>query len=144
MAESRTVETLRNKAAEIASAITAYEERIAQARVDLAHVNATIALLVAGNEGAATRAYVNIQSLFKRGELIAMAKATLADGPANTRELCSAILKAKGLDPNDRVLGKAIGHRLIHALRLHRRTGKLVGMGRSKAAIIWRLPETLV
>ena len=78
MAESRTIETLERKRDEIARSIVAYEERIAQAQADLAHVNATIAILAAGNEGEATRPYVNIQGLFKRGEMVAMVKETLA------------------------------------------------------------------
>jgi len=82
--------------------------------------------------------------LFKRGEMVGIAKAALASGPQNTRQLSAAVLKAKGLDPGDRVLAKAIGHRLIHALRIQARNGKLVAVGRQKAARLWRLPETLV
>jgi hypothetical protein len=44
--------------------------------------------------------------------MVAIAKAALANGPQNKRELSAAVLKAKGLDPGDRVLAKAIGHRL--------------------------------
>lgn len=32
-----------------------------------------------------------------------------------------------------------ISYRLIHALRIHARIGKIVGMGREKAARVWRL-----
>lgn len=144
MAESRTIETLENTRDEIARSIAAYEAKIAQAQADLAHVNATIAILAAGNEGEATRPYVNIAGLFKRGEMTAIAKAALANGPQNTRQLAGVVLKAKGLDPNDKVLAGAIGKRLIHALRLQARSGKLVAIGRHKAAKIWRLPGTLL
>ena len=144
MAESRTIETLEKKRGEILRAIAGYEEKIAQAQADLAHLNATIEQFAAGNDGDATRAYVNIHGLFKRGEMVAIAKAALANGPQNTRQLASAILKAKGLDPGDRVLAKAISHRLIHALRIQARNGKVNGIGRFKAAKVWRLAETLV
>jgi hypothetical protein len=144
MAESRTIETLEKKRDEILRAIAGYEEKIAQAQADLAHLNATIAIFGASYEGTATRPYVNLAGLFKRGEMVAIAKAALADGPQNTRQLAGAVLKAKGLDPGDRVLAKAISHRLIHGLRIQARGGKIVGVGRHKAARIWRLPERLV
>ena len=144
MAESRTVETLENKRDEILRAIAGYEEKIAQAQADLAHVNATISIFGSSYEGDATRPYVNLSGMFKRGEMVGIAKAALANGPQNTRQLSAAVLKAKGLDPNDKVLGKAISHRLIHALRLQARNGKLIGIGRQKAAKVWRLPESLV
>jgi hypothetical protein len=144
MAESRTIETLEKKRAEILRVIAGYEERIAQAQADLAHLNATITLFASDNEGEATRAYVDISGMFKRGELAKIAVAALASGPQNTRQLASAVLKAKGLDPGDKVLAKAIGKRLIHALRLHSRGGRLVGVGRDRAAKVWRLPDSLV
>jgi hypothetical protein len=132
------------KRGEILRAIAGYEERIAQAQGDLAHLNATITLFASDNDGEATRPYVNLAGLFKRGEMVAIAKTALANGPQNTRQLSAAVLQAKGFDPGDRVLAKAIGHRLIHALRLQARGGKLVAVGRHKAAHLWRLPDTLV
>jgi hypothetical protein len=44
MAESTTIATLRHKRDEIASSIVAYEKRLAQARADLAHINAAITI----------------------------------------------------------------------------------------------------
>jgi hypothetical protein len=82
---------------------------------------------------------VNIDGLFKRGEMVGIAKATLASGPQNTRQLSAAVLKAKGLDPADKVLAKAIPHRLIHACGFRRATARLRAWGRQKAAKIWRL-----
>lgn len=144
MAESRTIETLEKKRAQILRSITSYEEKIAQAQADLAHLNATITLFASDNDGEATRPYVNLSGLFKRGELIAIAKAALGSGPQNTRQLSGAVLKAKGLDPGDKVLAQGIAKRLIHSLRIEKRRGRLVGIGRQKAAMVWRLPGTLV
>lgn len=144
MAESRTIETLEKKRDEILRAIAGYEEKIAQAQADLAHINATISIFGTSYEGDAQRPYVNLAGLFKRGEMVAIAKSALADGPQNTRQLSVAVLKAKGLNPGDKVLAKAISHRLIHALRIQARDGKLIAIGRHKAAHLWRLPETLV
>lgn len=145
MAESRTAETLKRKRDDITRAIAAYEKKLNQARADLAHINAAIRIFEHGDaEGKFVAPYVDIYRMFKRGEMVAIAKAALADGPKDTRQLSAAIMTAKGLDPADKVLVKAIGYRLIHALRIQARGGKIVGMGRRQAARIWRLPGTLV
>ena len=49
-------------------------------------------------------------------------------------------MKAKGLDTGGKVLAKAISYRPIPALRIQARIGKIVRMGREKAARVWRLP----
>jgi hypothetical protein len=146
MTESRTAETLKRKRDEIARAITNYENKIAQAKVDLAHINAAIRIFEIGeDDGEGTNRqvapYLDIGRMFKRGEMVAIAKAALANGPLNTRQLSAAMLKAKGLDAADKVLAKAISYRLIHALRIQARSGKIVGAGRDKAARVWRLPS---
>jgi hypothetical protein len=82
--------------------------------------------------------------MFNRGEMAAICRTALADGPQNTRQLTLVVMKAKGLDTGDKVLAKAISHRLIHTLRIQARIGKLVAMGREKAARVWRLADTLV
>jgi hypothetical protein len=51
MAEIRTVTTLKSKRDEIARAIVNYENKIAQAKVDLAHVNAAIRIFEIGEDG---------------------------------------------------------------------------------------------
>jgi hypothetical protein len=51
------------------------------------------------------------------------------------------LLNAKGLDASDKVLAKAISYRLIHALRIQARNGSIIGLGREKAARVWRLPD---
>jgi hypothetical protein len=145
MAEIRTVTTLTHKRDEITRAIVNYENKIAQAKVDLAHINAAIRIFEIGDEpmgdaGKNVAPYVDIYRMFKRGEMVAICKAALAKGPMNTRQLSAVLLSAKGLDASDKVLAKAISYRLIHALRIQARSGKLVGAGRDKAARIWRLP----
>jgi len=143
MADSRTAETLRNKRDEIARSIDDYEARLAQAKADLAHMDAAIAIF-ASDDGKTVRPYVDIHRLFKRGELAAISREALRDGPRNTRELAQAVMAAKGIGAGDKVLAKAVAYRLIHVLRIQARNGKIVGMGRDKAARIWRLPERLV
>jgi hypothetical protein len=145
MAEIRTVTTLKRKRDEITRAIVNYENKIAQAKVDLAHINAAIRIFEITEDGASAGGnhvapYVDIYRIFKRGEMVAICKAALAKGPMNTRQLSAVLLNAKGLDASDKVLAKAISYRLIHALRIQARSGKIVAMSREKAARVWRLP----
>jgi hypothetical protein len=51
MAEIRTVTTLKFKRDEITRAIVNYENKIAQAKVDLAHINAAIRIFEIGEDG---------------------------------------------------------------------------------------------
>ena len=142
MAEIRTVTTLKYKRDEITRAIAAYEKKIAQAKADLAHINAAIRIFELGDaEGKFAAPYVDIYRLFQRGEMVAICREALTTGPLNTRQLSQAVMKAKGLDIGDKVLAKAIGYRLIHALRIQARNGKIVALGREKAARVWRLPD---
>ena len=123
MAEIRTVTTLKSKRDDITRAIVNYENKIAQAKVDLAHINAAIRIFEIGEDtpaeaGKTVAPYVDIYRMFKRGEMVAICKAALAKGPMNTRQLSAVLLNAKGLDGGDKVLEKAISYRLIHALRI--------------------------
>jgi len=139
------VTTLKSKRDDITRAIAAYEKKLNQARADLAHVNAAIRIFELGDaEGKFAAPYVDIYRLFKRGEMAAICLEALEDGPRNTRELAQAVMAAKGLDAGDKVLAKAISYRLIHALRIQARIGKIAALGREKAARVWRLPDRLV
>ena len=140
MAEIRTVTTLRYKRDEITAAIVNYEKRIAQARSDLAHINAAISIFEASGDPKGFPAYVDIHRLLKRGEAMTLCRDALADGPKTTRQLALHIMKAKGFDLGDKVLAKSIASRLIHALRMQWKRGRLVAKGRDKAARIWELP----
>ena len=130
MAEIRTVTTLKSKRDDITRAIAAYEKKLNQARADLAHINAAIRIFELGDaEGKFAAPYVDIYRLFKRGEMAAICRDALKDGPRNTRELALVVMKARGLDTGDKVLAKAIGYRLIHTLRIQARIGKLAAIG---------------
>lgn len=81
----RTVTTLKGKRDEITRAIVNYENKIAQAKVDLAHINATIRIFEIGEDGPVAGSqtvapYVDIYRMFKRGEMVAICKAALARG----------------------------------------------------------------
>lgn len=137
MAEIRTVTTLRSKKAEILASIAQYEKRIAQARADLSHVNACIALFEATGEPGALSPYVDTHRLFARGELMRLCKDALASGPKTTKELALHVMAAKGLDTGDKVLARAMAMRLIHALRMQWRRGLIDGDGKVKGARVW-------
>jgi hypothetical protein len=139
MAEIRTVTTLRRKQHQIEAAIADYKKRLRKARADLAHINAAITIFEASGETNTLASYVDLQRLFKSGEMAAMCKAALADGPKDTRQIVAHIVEAKGLDAGDRVLAKAVNRRLNYTLRIQARGGTLVVTGRYKDAYIWRL-----
>jgi hypothetical protein len=142
MAEIRTVTTLRRKRDEIRRAIRDYEKRLDQAKADLAHIAAAIAIFE-GHKGQNTElpAYADIKRLFRYGEGIKLARAALVSGPKTTRELAAQMIQTKGLDPRDHVLAKVVCRHIIHQLRRQQQQGKLVIDGKRQAAIIWRLPE---
>jgi hypothetical protein len=142
MGEIRTVTTLKRKRDEIARSIASYEKKLGQAKADLAAINAAIRIFMAGGGGDFVAPYVDIHRMFARGEMAAVCREALKDGPRNTRQLALAVMKAKGLDAGDKVLAKAISYRLIHALRIQARIGKIVGAGKEKAARVWRLPDS--
>ena len=140
MPEIRTVTTLIAKRDEIERVIAGYEARLEQAHADLAHVNAVISISEAAGDRDSTTAYTDIHRLFQRGELTAICKAALSEhGPMNTRALAVGILKAKGLDAGDRVLAKSVAERIIHALRMQAKRGRIAIVGKDKGAIVWGL-----
>jgi hypothetical protein len=55
---------------------------------------------------------------------------------------CITYSKAKGLDPNDKVLAKGIGNSLIHVLRMQKLRGTLTTQGKRQAAYVWALVPT--
>ncbi len=142
MAEIRTVTTLKSKRSEIIASIANYERRLAQARADLSHVNATIAMFEAKGHHGEMQPYVDLHRLFKRGEQMTLCKAMLADGPKNTRELAQHVMASKGLDTGDKVLARSIALQLVHALRMQWKRGLIVSIEKERGARVWRLPQS--
>ena len=139
MAEIRTVTTLRSKRTEILASIKLYEKRLSQARTDLAHVTACIAIFEASGDGKELSSYVDTHRMFARGEIISLCKEALASGPKTTKELALHVMAAKGLDTGDKVLAHAMAQRMIHALRQQWRRGLIEGKGKIKGARVWAL-----
>jgi hypothetical protein len=146
MAEIRTVTTLRRKRDEVRKAVRNYERRLDQARADLAHLTAAIAIFEAKGGDESLPSYSDLQRLFHYREAFKICKEALASGPKTTRELAVYVAKAKGLDGDDVVMRKAIGSKIIHALRIREKQGQLVLDGKRKGASLWSLPpdKTLI
>ncbi|GFO83483.1 MAG: hypothetical protein A49_31100 [Methyloceanibacter sp.] len=140
MAESQTLVILRDKRDKIERAIAAYEKEIQQARRDLAHVNATIRMFEAPEGRTQFPVYVDTLRLFKRGELAELCKAALADeGPLTTPELALRVARAKGLDEDDKVLRQSIAYRIVQALRLQWKRGKIESPEKRGGVRVWAI-----
>lgn len=143
MAEIRTVTTLRSKQAEIQRAIVGYEQRLAQARADLSHVTAAIAIFEASGDRDAMGAYVDIHRIWKRGEMMRLCQGFLkAEGPLSTPALTQRVMKASGLDAGDKILAKAVCHKIVYAMRAQHLRGKVADAGRRGGTRIWALERS--
>lgn len=142
MAEIRTVTTLEAKAEEIRRVIKQYERSLAQAKADLAAVNATIALFTNDGKSEDFLPYERIQKLMGRGETLPIVLDALrAQGPLTTRQLAVAVMQAKGLDTGDTVLAKVITSRLINILKPELRKGRIGDGGKHHGMRVWIEPR---
>ena len=133
------IATLKAKRNDIEASIKLYEQKAEQARRDLAHVNATLAIF-ATNDPADVRAYTDTSRLFRRGELWTLCVASLKEhGPQDTRELSRRVAEAKAMDASDSVLCKALAYRIVQALTLQWKRGKLGSEGIRKGVRVWTL-----
>ncbi len=138
MAESQTVTTLRNKRDAIAAAIASYERQLDQARHDFTHVTAALAIFEAQDEPGSQRAYVALHRFFKYGEVAAMCRAMLADGPMTTPELTKRVMADKGMDPADRVLVQTVNFTVLRSMRGMAKR-KTVTQARKRGRCIWAI-----
>lgn len=137
MSELNVVRTLRRKRDEIADTIAAYEKRLEAARRDPAHVNATLHLYE-NDDPNASRSYHDINRLFRRGEIVTICKAALAEhDPLSTRELSHHVVAAKGFNEADNELRKAIAFRIVQALSIAAKRGKVADVGKRKGVRVW-------
>ncbi len=108
MSDPQVLNTLHEKRKDIEGYIADLERKLTEARMDLSHVLATIRLFAA--DGERVMAYMNMSRIFPRNELPRLAREALSANPdgMDTRELALYVIKAKGLDTEDRHLRKAI------------------------------------
>ena len=136
MSEALVVQSLKNKRSEIHGRIAAYEAQIAQARHDLAHVNATIRLFTEPEHQRAR--YMVSHGFFKKGEIADICVRHLAvDGEMTTRELAERVMAERKLDVSDTTLRNSVVFKVVQALR-HARRRKLVRMvEKRKGMCVW-------
>jgi hypothetical protein len=97
MTDLLVVQSLRDLRAEILGRITAYEAQIAQAKHDLAHLNATLRLFTEPEKQRAR--YLVSHGFFKKGEIADICVGQLeVDGAMTTRELSERVMAARKLD----------------------------------------------
>ena len=73
--------------------------------------------------------------------LFAICKGALArEGHQDTRQLSHAVMKAKGFG-DDNELRKAVAYRIVQALRMQAKRGKIGDAGKRGNARIWRLAD---
>src|SRR5947207_12306247 len=140
MAEIRTLTTLTRKRDEISRAIVGYEKRLAQARADLAHINATITIFNGGGLPGDHRVYVDLLRVFRYGEIAGLCVKELASGERTTRQLAKALAKAKGFDHCDRLLLKTICLSVVHSMRSMEQRRKVKCAGKRAGICVWTLP----
>ena len=122
------IQSLKYKRAEIHGRIAAYEAQIAQARHDLAHVNATIRLFTEPEHQRAR--YMVSHGFFKKGEIADICVRHLGvDGEMTTRQLAERVMAERKLDASDRTLRNSVVFKVVQALR-HAKRRKLVRMVR--------------
>ena len=136
MPEPLVVQTLTDKRAEILGRIRAYEAQIAQAKHDLAHVNATIELFAAPQRQRAR--YMVSHGFFKKGEIADICVLHLGvDGEMTTRDLAERVMAERGLYSSDVALRNSVVFKVVQAFR-HARHRKLVRMlEKRKGMCVW-------
>ncbi len=141
MAELLSVSILETKRNEIAAYIATLERQLGQARVDLAHVNATIRLF-AVDSTTKPKVYMRLGRLFVMGELLKLTDAclaTAAEGVADTRQIAAYAMQAKGWDSADKALLRAVTHLLTHSLAQAAKRGRMGKAGKRNGVNLWRL-----
>jgi hypothetical protein len=139
VADPQIVGTLRRKRDDIERVIAEYEKKIAAARCDLSHVNAMLAMFEAPEGRTQFPVYMDTLRLFKRGEIVAICKEALKNGPLDTRELALAVIDAKGMDGKDAVLRRSIAFRIVQAMNLQAKRRTVTALTKRKGVRMWRL-----
>ena len=128
---------LQRKQREILGAIRAYEAQIAQAKHDLAHINAAMKIMEGSPENR--RVYIAGRGFFDKGEITEIAQRHLVDGPLNTREIAERVMAEKGLDIGDTNLRNSVVYKVVQSLRHAKRRGTVQMVEKRKGVCVWSL-----
>lgn len=136
MSEPLVIQSLKDKRAEIHGRIAAYQAQIAQAKHDLAHINASIRLFTDPEHQRAR--YMVSHGFFKKGEIADICARHLeVDGELTTRELAERVMVERTLDATDATLRNSVVFKTVQALR-HAARRKLVRMvEKRKGMCVW-------
>ena len=142
MAHLLTIKAPKQKRAEIHGRINAYQAQIAEAKHDLAHINASIRLFT-DKEGQRVR-YLVSHGFFKKGEIADIAVRHLeVDGELTTREVAERVMAERKLDVSDRTLRNSVVFKVVQSLR-HAARRKLVRMvEKRKGVCIWAIGDAV-
>ncbi len=114
MGDPIAVLALRRRRDHISGVIAEYERKIKDAQHDPIHVVASLRLFELTGDPSEFPPYIDLNRLLRRGETTKLCLAALAaEGPLDTRELAQRVMRAKGLNPDDKVLGQAIALRIV-------------------------------
>lgn len=142
MAEPNSVSTLRKKRDEIRDYIRETEKRLAQARQDLMHVNATMRLFEVNGDTTQFPVYVNLARMFPRGDVPKLARECLAaspDGTADTRQIGDYIMRQRGWDMADKALVVTVRGYVVRSMYEHgRRKRQFECIGKRNGVNLWR------
>lgn len=142
MSEPLVIQSLKEKRAEINGRIIAYQAQIAQAKHDLAHINASIRLFSDPEHQRAR--YMVSHGFFKKGEIADLCVRHLEiDGELTTRELAERVMVERKLDASDGTLRNSVVFKVVQALR-HAARRKLVRMvEKRKGMCVWATGEAV-
>ena len=142
MSEPLVIQSLKDKRAEIHGRIAAYQAQIAQAKHDLAHLNASIRLFADPDSERAR--YMVSHGFFKKGEIADICVRHLdIDGELTTRELAERVMVERKLDATDATLRNSVVFKTVQALR-HAARRKLVRMvEKRKGMCVWSAGDAI-
>ena len=142
MSEPLVLTHLRAKRAEIEKHIEALTARLSDARSDLLHVAAVLAMYdpsVPSDRPA--KSYSGVTSAFKRSDLFDRCRAAMEASKdfLTTRELATHVIASEGWDPEDRSLRITVAHRITTHLGRMERRGLVAKAGERAGVTLWRL-----
>jgi hypothetical protein len=144
MADPHVISSLREKRAIVAGLVEKLERKLEQHRADLTHIDGVLRLFQPDHDPASIkprRPYARRTRYFARNEVsrLVMAALRAANGKlVTTDEIAGRLIEAKGFDPADAVLRKALGEQALATLRSFRKreTVEQIGLGRG---VRWKL-----
>lgn len=131
------------KRADVKGTIKNYEKQLRQAQVDLAHVNAVLAMFENKRGGSKFLTKIGTAGIYQRREMIDICLEALRNSaePLSSRELAHAAMRAKGLNVDDAVLRISLGPKVIYTMRRQEKLGVVVRVGKKNGACLWQLSD---